>query len=104
MLICDEATSALDTLTQRTILNLLQRLHRDRGLSLILITHDMDVIRHMCDRVAVLFKGCLVEVAGTSEFFADPKHEHSKDLVSASIPCRGLHLKKITHAQAAASA
>jgi ABC-type glutathione transport system ATPase component len=99
VLICDEATSALDTLTQRTVLNLLRRLHRERGLSLILITHDMDVIRHMCDRVAVLFRGRLVEVAETNEFFSYPQHEHSKDLVSAAIPCRGLHLKKITNAK-----
>ncbi|UVJ41435.1 ABC transporter ATP-binding protein [Arthrobacter sp. CJ23] len=99
VLICDEATSALDALTQRTILNLLRRLHQDRGLSLVMITHDMDVVRHMCDRVAVLYQGRLVEVAETTSFFADPQHEHSKDLVSAAIPCRGLHLKKITVGQ-----
>lgn len=104
VLICDEATSALDALTQRTILNLLRRLHRERGLSLILITHDMDVIRHMCERVAVLFKGRLVEVAETHEFFSYPRHEHSKDLVSAAIPCRGLHLKKITNTKASVQA
>lgn len=95
VLICDEATSALDALTQRTILDLLQRLHRDRGLSLMIITHDMDVVRHMCQRVAVLFQGRLVEVTDTHKFFADPQHEHSKDLVSAAIPCRGLHLKNL---------
>jgi peptide/nickel transport system ATP-binding protein/microcin C transport system ATP-binding protein len=95
VLICDEATSALDALTQRTILDLLQRLHRDRGLSLMIITHDMDVVRHMCQRVAVLFQGRLVELTDTHKFFAEPQHEHSKDLVSAAIPCRGLHLKKM---------
>ncbi|MGO4146427.1 ATP-binding cassette domain-containing protein [Paenarthrobacter sp. YAF11_1] len=95
VLICDEATSALDALTQRTILDLLQRLHRERGLSLMMITHDMDVVRHMCHRVAVLYQGRLVELTDTDKFFADPQHQHSKDLVSAAIPCRGLHLKKI---------
>jgi ABC-type glutathione transport system ATPase component len=95
VLICDEATSAMDTLTQRTILNLLRRLHRERGLSLLLITHDMDVVRHMCQRVAVLYQGRLVEVAGTREFFADPQHEHSKALVSAATACRGQHLRKM---------
>ena len=95
VLICDEATSALDALTQRTILDLLQRLHRDRGLSLMIITHDMDVVRHMCQRVAVLFQGRLVELTDTHKFFAEPQHEHSRDLVSAAIPCRGLHLKKM---------
>lgn len=86
ILICDEATSALDALTQRMVLNLLLRLHRDRGLSLILISHDMDVIRYMSDRVAVLFKGRLVEIAETGEFFSHPKHHHSQALVSAALP------------------
>ncbi|WP_017198945.1 ABC transporter ATP-binding protein [Arthrobacter sp. M2012083] len=95
VLICDEATSALDALTQRTILELLQRLHRDRGLTLMIITHDMDVVRHMCQRVAVLYQGRLVELTDTDKFFSDPQHQHSQDLVSAAIPCRGLHLKKI---------
>ena len=95
VLICDEATSALDALTQRTILELLQRLHRDRALTLMIITHDMDVVRHMCQRVAVLYQGRLVELADTDRFFADPQHQHSQALVSAAIPCRGLHLKKI---------
>ncbi|TLM73893.1 ABC transporter ATP-binding protein [Pseudarthrobacter sp. NamB4] len=88
VLICDEATSALDALTQRTILNLLLRLQRERNLSLIVISHDMDVVRYMCDRVAVLLEGQVVEVAETKDFFAAPQHEHSRALVSASIPCR----------------
>ena len=88
VLICDEATSALDALTQRTILNLLLRLQRERDLSLIVISHDMDVVRYMCDRVAVLLEGRVVEVAETKDFFAAPRHPHSQALVEASIPCR----------------
>jgi peptide/nickel transport system ATP-binding protein len=88
VLICDEATSALDALTQRTILNLLLRLQRERNLSLIVISHDMDVVRYMCDRVAVLLDGRVVEVAETRDFFAAPRHPHSQGLVEASIPCR----------------
>jgi len=88
VLICDEATSALDALTQRTILNLLLRLQRERNLSLIVISHDMDVVRYMCDRVAVLLEGRVVEVAETKDFFAAPRHPHSQALVEASIPCR----------------
>ncbi|YCQ24712.1 ABC transporter ATP-binding protein [Arthrobacter sp. Z4-13] len=88
VLICDEATSALDALTQRTILNLLLRLQRERNLSLIVISHDMDVVRYMCDRVAVLLEGRVVEVAETKDFFAAPQHKHSQALVEASIPCR----------------
>jgi peptide/nickel transport system ATP-binding protein len=88
VLICDEATSALDAITQRTILNLLLRLQRERNLSLIVISHDMDVVRYMCDRVAVLLQGRVIEVAETKDFFAAPRHEHSQALVAASIPCR----------------
>jgi peptide/nickel transport system ATP-binding protein len=88
VLICDEATSALDALTQRTILHLLLRLQREHNLSLIVISHDMDVVRYMCDRVAVLLEGRVVEVAETRDFFATPQHAHSQALVEASIPCR----------------
>lgn len=84
VLICDEATSALDAVTQRKVLDLLLRLHRDRRLSLIMISHDMNVIRYMSHRVAVLYQGALVELAGTAEFFASPRHAHSKELVAAA--------------------
>jgi peptide/nickel transport system ATP-binding protein len=86
VLICDEATSALDALTQRKILDLLLRLHQDRGLSLVMISHDLNVIRYMSHRVAVLYQGALVELAQTREFFASPRHEHSKQLVAAAFP------------------
>lgn len=86
VLICDEATSALDAVTQRTVLDLLLRLHRDRGLSLVMISHDLSVIRYMSHRVAVFFRGRLVEVAATSELFTHPRHEHSKQLVAAALP------------------
>jgi len=67
--------------TQRTILNLLLRLQRERNLSLIVIPHDMDVVRCMCDRVAVLLEGRVVEVAQTRDFFAAPTHPHSQALL-----------------------
>lgn len=86
VLICDEATSALDAVTQRKILDLLLRLHSDRPLSLIMISHDMNVIRYMSQRVAVLYQGALVELARTTEFFANPVHGHSKQLVAAARP------------------
>ncbi|GAB2602793.1 nickel ABC transporter ATP-binding protein NikE [Kocuria arenosa] len=86
VLICDEATSALDAVTQRTVLDLLLRLHRDRRLSLVMISHDLSVVRYMSHRVAVLFRGRLVELAETSELFSRPRHEHSKQLVAAALP------------------
>ena len=97
VLICDEATSALDALTQRTVLNLLLRLQREHQLSLIVISHDMDVVRYMCDRVAVLLDGRVIEVAETQAFFTRPAHEHSRALVKAAIPCRGDHLQSLLH-------
>lgn len=86
VLICDEATSALDAVTQRTVLDLLLRLHRVRQLSLIMISHDMNVIRYMSHRVAVLYQGELVELAQNADFFANPRHGHSKELVAAALP------------------
>ncbi|MEX5296557.1 ABC transporter ATP-binding protein [Kocuria sp. CPCC 205268] len=86
VLICDEATSALDAVTQRTVLDLLLRLHRDRRLTLVMISHDLSVVRYMSHRVAVLFRGRLVELAETSEVFAHPRHEHSRQLVAAALP------------------
>ncbi|SEQ52701.1 ABC transporter ATP-binding protein [Arthrobacter sp. OV608] len=103
VLICDEATSALDALTQRTILNLLLRLQREHNLSLIVISHDMDVVRYMCDRVAVLLEGEVVEVAETKDFFAAPRHPHSQALVEASIPCRADGLWSVLDATAVRS-
>ncbi|GAA1765433.1 ABC transporter ATP-binding protein [Kocuria aegyptia] len=86
VLICDEATSALDAVTQRTVLDLLLRLHRDRGLTLVMISHDLSVVRYLSHRVAVLFQGRLVELAETSELFTRPQHEHSRQLVAAALP------------------
>ncbi|MFE7629435.1 ATP-binding cassette domain-containing protein [Kocuria sp. NPDC057446] len=86
VLICDEATSALDAVTQRTVLDLLVRLHRDRNLTLVMISHDLSVVRYLSHRVAVLFRGRLVELAETSELFSHPRHEHSRQLVAAALP------------------
>jgi peptide/nickel transport system ATP-binding protein len=88
IVICDEATSALDALSQKNVLDLLLRLRSERHLSLVVISHDMDVLRYMCDRVAVIVQGRLVEVARTRDFFAAPRHPHSKALVEASVPGR----------------
>ncbi|GER23018.1 ABC transporter ATP-binding protein [Zafaria cholistanensis] len=88
VLICDEATSALDAVTQRKVLDLLLRLQRDHRMSLVMISHDMNVIRYASQRVAVLFEGALVELAATEDFFTDPQHPHSRQLVAASLPSR----------------
>lgn len=81
LLLCDEATSALDPKTTTEILNLLRQLNRDLGLTIVLITHEMDVIKQICNRVAVLEGGALVECGPVSEVFTDPKHPTTKSFL-----------------------
>lgn len=74
ILLCDEATSALDPQTTASVLDLLQQLHRDLSLTVVLITHEMDVIRRICDHVAVLDAGHLVETGKVVDVFLEPQH------------------------------
>jgi len=83
VLICDESTSALDSVAQRHILDLLLELRDRMGLSLVVISHDMDVIRYVSDDVAVFFEGELVEHRPLHDFLTNAEHQHSKDLVAA---------------------
>ncbi|OWT63473.1 dipeptide ABC transporter ATP-binding protein [Candidimonas nitroreducens] len=81
-LICDEPTSALDVSIQAQILNLLKDLQEKLHLTILFISHDLPVIRQMCDRVGVMRHGELLEVADTETLFAHPQHEYSKHLLS----------------------
>ncbi|HEY0600599.1 methionine ABC transporter ATP-binding protein [Brevundimonas sp.] len=74
VLLCDEATSALDPETTDDILSLLDQLNRELGLTIVLITHQMEVVRRVCDRVAVLKDGRVVEAGATADVFLHPKH------------------------------
>jgi peptide/nickel transport system ATP-binding protein len=83
VLIADEAVSALDVSVRAQVLNLLNRLIRELGLTLVFISHDMSVIRFMCTRVAVLYRGRLVEEGPTDEVYAAPQDDYTRELLLA---------------------
>ena len=85
VLLCDEATSALDPHTTQTILQLLKDINQRLGITIVLITHQVDVIKSICDRVALLDQGSIVEVADIVSFFTDPKTHLAKKFVSLSL-------------------
>lgn len=82
ILLCDEATSALDPETTEDILSLLDRLNRDLGLTLLLITHEMEVVRRVCDKVAVMEGGRIVETGATADVFLNPGAPATRSLLS----------------------
>lgn len=88
LVVLDEPTSALDVLVQARILKLLETLRQSRGLTFIFITHDLSVVRNIADRVAVLEKGQLVELADTQDLFSNPKQLYTRQLISA-VPVVG---------------
>lgn len=85
VVICDEPTSALDVSVQSQILNLLQDLRREFGLTYVIISHNLAVVEHMATRVAVMYLGRIVEEADTETLFSAPKHPYTKALLDSVL-------------------
>ncbi len=83
LLIADEPVSALDVSIQAQVLNLLAQMRRRLGLTVVLIAHDLSVVRHMCDRVAVMRDGEIVELASNEDLYSAPRHPYTRELLAA---------------------
>lgn len=82
-IICDEPISALDVSIQSQVINMLEDLQKDRGLTYLFIAHDLSVVRHISDRIGVMYLGCLVELAESDELCSKPIHPYTQTLLSA---------------------
>lgn len=85
VLLCDEATSALDPATTQSILKLLKEINRTLGITVLLITHEMEVVKRICDQVAVIDKGRLIEQGTVSDIFSNPKTELAQEFISSTF-------------------
>ncbi len=90
LLVCDEPTTALDVTVQRQILELLQTLSREYGVGILFISHDLNIVRRLCEDVAVMYRGLIAERGLTEEIFRHPQDEYTRRLIAA-IPTRKRH-------------
>jgi len=81
--VCDEPVASLDVSIQAQIINLLIRLRQELNLTLIFISHDLSVVRHLCDRVAIMYRGRIVEAGETADIYNNPKDDYTRRLLAA---------------------
>ena len=93
LVVCDEPVSALDVSIQAQVLNLLQDLQEEKGLTYIFVTHDLSVVKHISDDIMVMYVGCTVEKCASEELFQRPLHPYTKGLLSA-IPVPNIHRER----------
>jgi len=85
LIVCDEPVSALDISVQGQVLNLFMKLKKELNLAYLFISHDLKVVRHMCERIAVMYNGEIVEIGLTEDIMNNPQHDHTKRLLEATL-------------------
>ncbi len=85
VLVCDEPVASLDVSIQAQVINLFLKLRRELNLTMLFISHDLSVVRHVCDRVAIMYLGRIVEIGPTEDIYARPAHHYTR---ASSTACR----------------